>query len=441
MSVLKAVNESARAGALVASFIVTSSVLALSPACMAAKSTITFAFWGQKPVLVGYEESKKDFEKLHPGVVVKLLWMDPGTYAEKITTMFAGGSPPDVMWYECNHGAMQPWIVNNMLLPLDSYIKTDKLDVNALFGKQLMNAQRYDGKYFGKAGNIYGLPKGWNTDALVYNSTMFSNVGLLPPADSWTWDDLVESGKKLTKRDGNGAFTQMAMMNPADPWNFILQGGGGLIDESGGVILNSPGSIEGMRFWAELGLKHQISTYPGLKGALSGSSDAMMMKDKNAMEVRATWFATSFLKDKNPSRFGVALQPTGKVRDGMFYVGGIGVSKSSKHRKDAWEWVKFITTDKRANLDHGMSFDEWPPLMSVCRSSEMVKPPTFKGFDRSKFLQQLESSTLRPAPTRHGQRVTDAYQPEFNFIQSGRKDPAVALKSAADQIRRILGTK
>jgi hypothetical protein len=79
--------------------------------------------------------------------------------------------------------------------------------------------------------------------------------------------------------------------------------------------------------------------------------------------------------------------------------------------------------------------------MSVCKSQEMIKPPTLKGMDRHKFISQLEVSTLRPAPPKHTQRVEDLYLPVFSNIQAGKKDPAVVMKPLADQIRKILGTK
>src|SRR5437588_657670 len=52
-------------------------------------------------------------------------------------------------------------------------------------------------------GNQYAIPKDFDTVGLWYNKTMFDEAGLAYPDENWTWDDLYNAAKKLTKPDGS----------------------------------------------------------------------------------------------------------------------------------------------------------------------------------------------------------------------------------------------
>lgn len=46
-------------------------------------------------------------------------------------------------------------------------------------------------------GNVYGLPKDFDTIAL-FNKDLFDKAGVAYPDDTWTSDTLTEAAKKLT---------------------------------------------------------------------------------------------------------------------------------------------------------------------------------------------------------------------------------------------------
>ncbi len=55
----------------------------------------------------------------------------------------------------------------------------------------------------GDGGDMYGLPSDAQSQIIAYNKKMFDDAGVAYPTDDWTWDDLVEMGKKITNADEN----------------------------------------------------------------------------------------------------------------------------------------------------------------------------------------------------------------------------------------------
>lgn len=48
-----------------------------------------------------------------------------------------------------------------------------------------------------------GMPFQFGVIAWAYNRTLFRQKGVPEPQDNWTWDDLIEAGKRLTEPDKN----------------------------------------------------------------------------------------------------------------------------------------------------------------------------------------------------------------------------------------------
>ena len=76
----------------------------------------------------------------------------------------------------------------NFLLPLNSYIERDNLDIYGLYGAQ-MDAITYDG-------NVIGLPIRTGTDVLYYRTDMLEEAGLDVPNDI---QSLLEAARAMTK--------------------------------------------------------------------------------------------------------------------------------------------------------------------------------------------------------------------------------------------------
>lgn len=131
--------------------------------------------------------------------------------------------PSDVFWMHSNES--QRYMSNDMLLDLTDKIKDSDLIDPENYPEDIWGLYTYDDKY-------YAVPKDIDTIALWYNKTLFDEAGLDYPTADWTWDDVTEAAKKLTKDDGSQYGLAMRNdNNQAGYYNLIYDNGGYIISD------------------------------------------------------------------------------------------------------------------------------------------------------------------------------------------------------------------
>lgn len=105
-----------------------------------------------------------------------------------------GGSMPDIFWMHSN--MINQYAEYDMLLDLTDAITEYGVELDKYPEGIVSLYQNEDGKQL-------GIPKDMDTSALWYNKTMFDEAEIDYPDETWTWDTLAETAKKLTKEDGS----------------------------------------------------------------------------------------------------------------------------------------------------------------------------------------------------------------------------------------------
>ncbi|HZU02977.1 MAG TPA: sugar ABC transporter substrate-binding protein [Ktedonobacteraceae bacterium] len=229
---------------------------------------LTYALWD--PIEeTGYKQSVAQFMQQHPNIKVTIEYTPWAQYWQKLSTEFAAGNAPDVFW---DHLAYFPQFVQQgQLTDLTSLIKQDNVDMSQYY-PQLVQEWTYNGK-------VYGLPKDWDTIAILYNKQMFQKAGLPAPTNlTWNPTDggtFLQTAEKLTL-DQNGK-------HPTDPgfdpkhikqygyvsennnqegyWNFIAMNGGTFLDKPFGqnFQFNQPPAVQALQFQVDLINKYHVS--------------------------------------------------------------------------------------------------------------------------------------------------------------------------------------
>ena len=136
----------------------------------------------------------KEFEATHPGVKIEFTKVEQPVYADTMTTLFASGSPPDIVHLAAFDF---PKIADNgWLEPLDVNIKASGLDLNGWAGQEKC-------KWKGQTYCVMALYFGF---FLAYNDALLQEAGAKVPTNYAEWLDAV---RKTTKRAG-GVTTQLA---------------------------------------------------------------------------------------------------------------------------------------------------------------------------------------------------------------------------------------
>jgi multiple sugar transport system substrate-binding protein len=139
-----------------------------------------------------------DFEAKNPNIKVNHILTDPA----RLNTMLAAGNPPDI----APGGAVGSANINARGLATDLTPFLDKSTVLKEDDLQPVNDSfRWDGKQSGK-GPLYGIVKDWSQDnTLWYNTALFDKAGVpqLSETEPVTYDELLQTAKKLTVKEGN----------------------------------------------------------------------------------------------------------------------------------------------------------------------------------------------------------------------------------------------
>lgn len=139
-------------------------------AAEASGDAVTISYWlwdnNQQPF---YEECAANFTAANPNINVEVTQFGWGDYWDGITAGFATGDVPDVF---TNHLAQYPGFVDSgVLLPLNDLIERDSVPTDIY----------WDGLaelWIAPNGDRYGLPKDFDTVALVVNENLLEGSGL-----------------------------------------------------------------------------------------------------------------------------------------------------------------------------------------------------------------------------------------------------------------------
>ena len=129
----------------------------------------------------------KEFEATHPGVKIEITKLEQPVYADTMTTLFASGSPPDIVHlasFEFQRFADNGWLEN-----LDPYIANSKLDLKDWAGESKCSWK----------GHTYCIMNLYFGFYMAYNDKLLAQAGVAVPK---TYDEFIDAARKTTKTSG-----------------------------------------------------------------------------------------------------------------------------------------------------------------------------------------------------------------------------------------------
>ncbi len=373
------------------------------------------------------------FEKENPGVKVKPIYS--GTYQESIVkalTANKAGDPPVLSVLLSTD--MYSLIDEDAIVAWDELLKTDsdKAWHKSFFPGFMENSQT--------GGKTWGIPFQRSTIVAYWNKEAFKEAGLDPNKAPASWNEMVEFGKKLTKKDASGNVAQWGVQVPSSGFPYWLfqafttQNNVVLMNKDGTqTYYDNPAVIEALQYWVDLSKKHNIMK-PGI------IEWGTTPKDFFERKVAIMWTTTGNLTNVRSNAkfdFGVAMLPSGKrpgtpTGGGNFYL----FKKSTpQQREAAMRFAKWMTSPERAaqwGIDTGYvaaRADAWD-------TPEMKK--YVQGFPQAAVARDQLQYAVAELSTHDNQRVTKALNDGLQAALTGSKTPEAAMKDAQREAERIL---
>lgn len=410
--------------------------------------TIRYALWdsAQQPA---YEQCAAAFTAANPGIVVLVEQAGWDDYWNTIQTGFVSGDAPDVF---TDHLAKFPeFAVKEQIVDIQPFVERDSVDTG-MYIEGLADLWVRQGKR-------YGLPKDWDTIAVVYNADMFAAAGIDPAiTDTWTWNpqdggtfEEVVAQLTLDANGNNGLSPDFDKENVVQ-YGFIHQGSGGF---SGQTQWSHFAASNGFQFtdgpWTtkyyydDPALAETLDWYVGLieKGfappladVTSLGSQQLVISGVGAMTTDGSWQIGNYV-DNSSFAVGFGLLPVGPAgRKSMFNGLADSIYIGSEHVEEAWQWVKFAASPECANIvgDTGVVF---PAIPSGVERTLAVREAA--GVDVTAFTDQAldpDGTFLFPI-TDNGAEIAAIMDPTMDSIVLGEADAATALQAANEQVNAL----
>lgn len=300
----------------------------------------------------------EEFEKQYPNIKVEVLTST--TSFQKLSIQIAGGNAPDVFYYVTDR--LPGLAKRGILLDLTPFM--EKVDLSQYF-PQVVESCKVDGRF-------YMFPFHFSTDILFYNKDIFDKEGVSYPNSNWTWDDFLTTAQKLTKKE-NGRTTQYGALQPR-PLLVIRSFGGECFDSAlSKCTLNNPQTKKALEFIMDLDRRYGVApSSSAIKDMEMMDGVSMFSTGRVAMFIGRTFMLSEFRK--LGFDWDIAPVPMGARRYSRLAVGGNCISATTKHPKEAWEFVKFFS-GRQGSYICGMSGNCTPALKEVAYSDVFLKPP------------------------------------------------------------------
>jgi multiple sugar transport system substrate-binding protein len=395
-----------------------------------AMGKVTFAYLGDDQVDKIYNDLADDAEKANPGLKVERYHTAkaPGTgsHMEKTEALISAGSPPDIAWLST--GFHVAYGAKGAALALDPFMQKDK---GFNFDDWYPGAT--DGFKFN--GKTYGLPRELNMAVVYYNLTHFEKAGLQPPKDGWTWDDFLDTAKKLTRGTPGQADAQYGFgLFPAwwrlYPW--MWQNGGDAWSKDGlRTTIDQAPAADAVQWVSDLRWRHHVAPQPG---ETSGDDFAHFSQGKVAMAIENPGYIAR-LRTTPDIRWDIAPLPKGPVkRANNSLGGGFGVLSATKLPDAAWALLRTLTGQK----GHQLIFESsgWAPPRKSLATLPAMQNPTAAPKSMKVFVEESKYLQAPPVSPNWSKAQGELFtQLNAVFDKNERvRDVAVRIKDTIDSI-------
>jgi multiple sugar transport system substrate-binding protein len=404
--------------------------------------TLRYAFWddNQRPAIEAMVEA---FNEEHPDITIELEQNPWDDYWPGLDTRFAAEDAPDVFW---NHVSRFPtFAANGVLLPIDDRIEADGLDTS-IYPETLYDSWQYEGEQ-------YGLPKDWDSIALVYRTDALEAAGIDPatvndlewnPVDGGTFLEFLQ---KLTiDGDGDNALSpdfdaddvvqygiaQSSATGQTDWWNFAVQNGCSLQTEPwGDYAIDTPECVEAIQFTADLYNRWGVSIPAEVTNPPNGGEAAeYMVAGQAATVMDGSWMLGVYRDGLEPGTWAVADNPAGPAGSGSV-VNGLSnaIYAGTEHPDEAWEFVKFLGSEQAQRIA-AETGTVWPGVASL--NDVFADYWSEQGVDVSGFQTAAEGTTIGYPLSMSDAAFSTAALDEFNQVWLGQKDAQEAAEAVAE---------
>jgi len=370
-----------------------------------------------------------EFTKANPDVTVRIEPNVPGGLQSRVLVALQSGKTPDLI--DVQNGINIPLAETGKLEPLKEALEAQGVKIADILPAALSTAT-YNGK-------LYGLPFQAEAHGFVYNKGAYREAGLDPERPPRTWAEFLDYSKKLTRAgsDGKRRYGYGVSGGGSDqPGNALfrslpfmwMNGGGILSPDNREVIINSPASVEGVKFYVDLFTTHKVSPPSTLEN--DGTALRRLFTVGNIAQIPAATSDVQRIREAAPNiEIGVGLLPHPEGKETAAILGG-------------WNFVIPADAPNKAAAIKLAAFMAAPERQAVYTTTF---PAAASGLQLPKFSDPILTAHkemlkfARPQPTiPQWAQITQIYYGHLQEALLGSTSVQDAMDAAAKEIKPLL---
>lgn len=307
-------------------------LLTTSALTTASAETLRFISWQTDDGGMGewWKDAIATFEAAHPGVNIEFTKVERASYADTMTTLFAGGQPPHIVHlasFEFQSFAENGWMEN-----LDPWFAKDGIDMTGWAGQKTC-------RWNDETACVMLLYFGF---MLAYNQEILTAEGLEVPT---TYEEFLAVARATTKDlNGDGITDQFGTGHETaggagqyltELLNYVLDAGAYWTDADGNITIDTPEMVEGLTRWKTI-IKEGLSPVD----MSAGDVRKLFADGKMALRLDGPWLYGTMQKGAAADKLAVAKPSMSPPVGGSSNVLGMASEISDDQKQLVWDFIK-----------------------------------------------------------------------------------------------------
>ncbi|TMV43039.1 carbohydrate ABC transporter substrate-binding protein [Paenibacillus mesophilus] len=373
--------------------------------------------------LSGTDEEKAEqwtayVQKKHPNISLKFI---NATDTNTVDNVIATKQPVDILF-----GSFANFLRfkdREMTGDMTELVKQNKFDLSSVEKQYVDMVQQYhDGKL--PLLPVYDLRLG-----VYYNKDLFDKFGVPYPKDGTTWENLLDTARKLTREESGVTYRGFATAS-AGAGLAINQYSLGYTDpKTGKLAINTD---QWKRYFAPIVPMFTVPGYNPTKEIVEGGLK-LFEEGSAAMVIAFNSYGSFTLPSKNLNWDVTSLPEMSDLRGigSQPYPVYLGLSSTSKHKDEAFQAISALLS-LETQIDRSSKFGVFSPLKDQKAKVAFGESKMWKGKNFQAFAGQKPAAPA-PAVNANLKNIAESeLNKVFTSVITGEKDINTALREAED---------
>lgn len=398
-----------------------------------------------EPVVINYYEWDlpdeafiEKFNQENPDIQVVVHTIPAnGERLTKLDILAMSGGDMDVM--PISDGDQFTRFESGMLASLDEFIERDGIDMEKNFGKYAVWGQ--------SNGVYYGIPFRATQTAIYYNKDMFDQAGVAYPSDDWTWDEYIETAKKMAEWGKSQGIYGTYTHTYANEWATIAGQVGNWYTEDGKCNIKDPAWVRALQVRKSLddaGVQMPYGQIVAVKAVINSS----FLGGKEAMVHAGSWLVRDMKnKDKFPFDFRVGVTYLPRYDESVegpranYSASVLAIPANSKHKEEAWRFIRYYVEECSREIAKSGNVPTYLPAYDDNIVNIFVEGSPLPLEDGQKFFDSNVKFSTNKVIGNHGAEYMQITKEEAEQYFNGEKSLEDTLDTIEKRVNEILEKK